>query len=410
MDKLIARVKGVILSPKAEWEVIEAEQADPQKIAINYVAPLLAIGVAASAIGGLVFGYGGFGVTFRPSIGSTLSTAVLSFVLGLGGVFLVAFIVNLLAPTFGATKNFSQAFKVTAYSGTPAWLAQVVTILPSLGALSLIGALYALYLFFVGLPMLMKPAAEKATNYALASIAAVVGISLVAGLLILPLAASRTGMFAAGGPAFNAALGGGSVAVGGGSSAGRSGDGGSFEQRMNDAAEQMEQAGAAGDVGGVLGALGGALGASDGPIVKIDALRALAPERLLGMSRTSLETQSMGAPLKVATLEARYEGGDRSVELEIANSPAIMMFGGFAGAMAPEYDRQTDDGYERMRRVGQNFVVEEWSKSSKTGKFTRFIGGTFMVSASGRGVDMDDLKKAVDVFSEADLKRLPTAE
>ena len=51
------------------------------------------------------------------------------------GVLILAFIIDALAPTFGAQKNRSQALKVAVYSYTPAWIAGVLNILPALGVL-----------------------------------------------------------------------------------------------------------------------------------------------------------------------------------------------------------------------------------------------------------------------------------
>lgn len=397
MNTLIERAKSLILSPKAEWDKIEAEPAEPQALTLSYVAPLVAVGVVASMVGALAFGDGGLGGIFRPSIGAVLTSSVVSFALSVGGVFVLAFIVSALAPTFGAAKNYKQAFKLAAYAGTPAWLAQIVTILPQLGVLALVGALYALYLFFLGLPKLMKPAPEKATNYAVASIGAAIGLAIVAGLVAAPLMGGGMAAMAGGGAVFS-----GDRASGGSRGA---------ETRLEEAAKDMERAAEQGDIGGVLGALGGALGAQDGPVVRLDALRAMAPEKLVGLDRTSLESTSLSAPFKVAQVSARYEGGDRYIELEIANSPAIMLAMGFAGAATPEYERETDDGYERLRRQGDGLVVEEWSRSSGYGKYGRLTAGTFMVTASGGGgIDMADLKRAVESFSEGELKRLPTAE
>jgi hypothetical protein len=53
-------------------------------------------------------------------------------------------------------------------------------ILPQLGIIALLGGLYSLYLLYVGLPKLMKPAEDKALVYTLA----VVGVMIVIYILI----------------------------------------------------------------------------------------------------------------------------------------------------------------------------------------------------------------------------------
>src|SRR3546814_17289979 len=88
------------------------------------------------------------------------------------GVWVLAWIINALAPTFEATRNPVQAMKVAAYSATAAWVAGVFQIVPSLGWIGAILGLYSLYLLYPGLPILMKAPAAKAMAYPLATIVA----------------------------------------------------------------------------------------------------------------------------------------------------------------------------------------------------------------------------------------------
>lgn len=60
---------------------------------------------------------------YRVGIGLGLARAVVVYVLSLVGVFVVAYIIDFLAGTFGARKNLASAMKVSAYAPTAAWLA-----------------------------------------------------------------------------------------------------------------------------------------------------------------------------------------------------------------------------------------------------------------------------------------------
>lgn len=159
---LVARAKAILMTPKQEWAAIDGEPLNVSKLLAGYVLPLAAIGPIARFIGFSVLGIGGF----RLSIGLGISQAITSFVLAVIGVFVLAWVINALAPTFGATQNMPQAIKLSAYSMTAAWLAGIFYIFPALAILALIGALYSLYLFFVGLPVLMKVPADKVVVYA----------------------------------------------------------------------------------------------------------------------------------------------------------------------------------------------------------------------------------------------------
>ena len=61
----LARVKSILLSPRTEWPVIDAEAATVRGIYRDYLVWLAAIPAIAGFIGLSVIGVGGFGVTFR---------------------------------------------------------------------------------------------------------------------------------------------------------------------------------------------------------------------------------------------------------------------------------------------------------------------------------------------------------
>ena len=91
-----------------------------------------------------------------------MSNALTHYVFALASIYLIASLIDALAPTFGAEKNKLQALKLAAYASTPAWVAGVLLVLPSLAALGLLASLYLLYL---GLPVMMKAPPDKAVGY-----------------------------------------------------------------------------------------------------------------------------------------------------------------------------------------------------------------------------------------------------
>jgi hypothetical protein len=143
---LVDRVKRILLQPKQEWEVISGETATTADLYKNYVIPLAAIGPVASIIGMSIFGIGmPFGPAFRVPMITAVFSAVVHYVLALVGVYVLALIVDFLAPTFTGEKNFGQSLKLAVYSSTAAWIAGVFVIIPALGFLGILG-LYSLYL------------------------------------------------------------------------------------------------------------------------------------------------------------------------------------------------------------------------------------------------------------------------
>lgn len=177
---MVGRIKRLLTSPGTEWDRIDAEPMTEQSILTSWVAPLAAIGPLATLIGGQLFGWRILGVVVKPALGSAIAAAVVAWLLAIGGVFILALIIDALAPTFGAAKNRVAALKVAAFSGTAGWLAGVFGIIPSLSFLGILG-LYSLYLFWVGLPKLMKVPGDKAIGYVAATIVSAVVLYMVVG-------------------------------------------------------------------------------------------------------------------------------------------------------------------------------------------------------------------------------------
>ncbi len=192
---LVDRVKRLLLGPQAEWEVIDGETTTPSALYTGYIIPLAAIGPIANVIGYSVFGmrvpFGG--TVYRTPIGSALTTAIVTYVLTLVGVYVSALIIDALAPTFGGTKSTIQALKVAAYSSTAAWVCGIFALLPGLRWLGILG-LYSFYLLYLGLPVLMKSAKDRAVGYTVMVIVVEVVLFVVIGMVGMQFGGMRTMM------------------------------------------------------------------------------------------------------------------------------------------------------------------------------------------------------------------------
>lgn len=188
---LVDRVRNIIMRPNLEWPVIDAEPSTIADIYRSYVVILAAIPPLASAIGQLVFGFRFFGIVYRPSPAHVISQAVVQYLLSLAMVYVMALIIEALAPSFGGTKNRVAAFKVAAYATTASWLAGIFGIIPNLAFLSILG-LYSLYLYYTGLPVLMKVPADKAVVYVIAIIVA----AIILFFVVAAITAAVVGAFA----------------------------------------------------------------------------------------------------------------------------------------------------------------------------------------------------------------------
>jgi len=182
---LLERVKNIVLQPKLEWPVIAPELTSTAQLYTGYVMPLAAFGALMSFLHTSVIGVSvPFAGVIRTSIGSGLTAAVFSFALALLGLFLVALIINGLAPTFAGTSDRRQALKVAAYSFTPAFLSSLLALSPMVPMLLQWAALfYGIYVLYLGLPVLMRSPKERALGYT----ATVVVCNILLGIVFLAL-------------------------------------------------------------------------------------------------------------------------------------------------------------------------------------------------------------------------------
>ena len=179
---LVERAKAILLTPQKEWPVIEAESTTTAALYTGYIMPLAAIPAIAGFIGYSIFGVRVLGAAFRVPIGSGITGAVVRYAGTLVGVYIVALIIDALAPTFGGTKSQIQALKLVAYSSTASWIAGIFLLVPGLGILAILG-LYSLYLLFIGLPVMMKSPQDKSLGYIVVAILCGIVVSIVVGAL-----------------------------------------------------------------------------------------------------------------------------------------------------------------------------------------------------------------------------------
>jgi hypothetical protein len=171
---LVERIKNILVKPKEEWAVIEAEPATIKGLYTGYVCILAAIGPVCMTLGMILIG--------RSPLGAMIM-GVINYAAWLAGVYVLARITEYLAPRFGGSADRIQAFKVAAYSLSASALSGVFSLFPPLSGLAIVG-LYSLYLLYLGAPRLMKTPPEKSSDFGLAVIGAGIVAGLVLGLVI----------------------------------------------------------------------------------------------------------------------------------------------------------------------------------------------------------------------------------
>lgn len=180
MEKIIERVKSILLSPKDALNAVKTEEMTIVGVMKEYVVFVAAIPAIAQFIG---YALVGLPLVGRYNIFRSLIYAAISFVLYLVAVFVVGKVINSLAPTFNAVKNDLNAFKLAVYCWTPAFVAGIFYLIPSLSILAILGALYGFYILSIGIPILMEAPQDKTIAYTLVTIVVTIIIMFVIGAI-----------------------------------------------------------------------------------------------------------------------------------------------------------------------------------------------------------------------------------
>jgi Yip1 domain len=381
---LVERAKNIILTPRAEWDRIAAEPANPGAILTGYWLPLAVLAVLAMVIGQGLFGIGAMFLHVSVSWTTAIVGGVVRLVFMVVGLYVGSFIVSMLAPNFASSKDFNDAFKLTAYSQTAALLAGLFAIYPPLGPLGILG-LYAIVLFYLGLPRVMKTPEDKRVGY----MATIVVVYIVLAIVFV-VVGGAFGRFIPGMGAANPF--GAAMHASNNDNAKISIGGVTIDaQQAERAAKQMEDA--ANKMSASANANGGDTGAGMQAQVDPAALQALLPASLPGgFAQSSISSsQAMGA----SQAEAEYVNGDAHIKVTVVHPGAMGAMMGLAAAAGVQSNQQTADGYTRTRTVNGRVYNEEMSVSAGTVSYTIIGHGGATISVEGSGGVSGDQATAV---------------
>lgn len=428
-----SRIQGILLRPRAEWPVIDAEPSSVGALYTGYLVPLALIGAVARFIGMSIVGLDiPFVGRIRVPILSGLTSAVLALVAMLVGLYVWALIINALAPTFGGRKDMRSALKLAVYSATPALVAGVLSILPSLMFVQLLAAIYALYVLYLGFPVLMQSPRERAGAYTAATVVSGMVVGIVLGAVTAALGGGAYGLGASSRVARDAAA----AQAGQNMVAGMLGaaGGGSAETRNAAAtlvagavaagqqAEAAERAGttvipavatdaqtSAASAGAAVAALGAMVNGGKAAIalVPFQTLKAMLPASAGALPRTDATGETTNvAGVSGSSAEGTYGGtgaGRVSVKItDMGNARGVLALGQMAFAVESE----SDHGFEKNVVLGGQKVHEKWTASGSDSELDAFVGDRFMIEVHGTGVDMATAERA---FSAIDFGKLAGA-
>ena len=146
----------------------------------------------------------------------------------------------------------------------------------------------------------------------------------------------------------------------------------------------------------------------NGPVETVDfrKLKELLPADADGLARKSAEGEKNGmAGFAFSTATGRYENADNSqnIELAIVDAGGTSALMGMAAWSMVDMDKETENGYEKTTKIGDNKAYEKYDNANKSGEIAVLVKNRFTVTAKGNGVDMAKLKAVLD---DVDLAKL----
>ena len=419
---LVERARSLLLQPKSEWPVIEAEPSSPRELYTGYVMILAAIGPVASLIGMSVFGVDiPFMGRIRTPLLQGVTTAVLSYGLSLVMLYVLSRIINWLAPRFGGLRDPVQALKVAAYACTAAWVGGIFSLIPTLSIFGLLAGFYSLYLLYTGLPVLMKSSPDRSIGYtaSVVAIGILVMIPMTGVVMFFSPMVQTPGMGISADPEATQALQQLESLTKRLEQAGRETaeppEPSALERRADDSTtthelspaptpqteQDLQQATQA--MSAILSAMG--KGTEEGksvPAADFRVLKTLLPESIPGMQRESA-TGGRQAMMGIDHSEAKgvYTGPNNSrIEIEVVDlggNLGTLGLTAFSWAAAGAViDRETDTGYERTLTYRGRNAWEEYDRTDQFGKLSVMVNGHSGVTVRGWHVTADALRDALD--------------
>jgi len=181
---LVKRIKGLILSPADEWDAIEAEDKSIGALYRDVILLLAAIPPLASFLGAWLFGYArSVHVLEHPSFAGGLARAGVQYLLSLPLLFVVAFVISMLAPHFDGKTSDRRALALVAYSYTPAWIAALFGLAPGLRWLDILG-FYGIYLLYLGLPRMTKAPKDNTDVFTLMVLVLTIAVAALHAMIV----------------------------------------------------------------------------------------------------------------------------------------------------------------------------------------------------------------------------------
>jgi len=168
----LRRIVYLVVRPAAEWDAIAGEKTSVDALLRHYILPLALLAPIATVIGMKTFDR-----AWDPAHGflvpaeQILAAGATTYFATVGSILVLAAIFTLIAPMFGAPRDYLAALKVATYGAIPVLLAGATLFLPAMAIVAMAGLCHTLFLFWIGVRRVLSVPRGAEAEF--------VGISLV---------------------------------------------------------------------------------------------------------------------------------------------------------------------------------------------------------------------------------------
>lgn len=182
---MFSNVLGLIATPGKQWKSIADHCPESVFKAMIYSIVLAIIPAVAWYWGTTQIGWVvGDGDTIRLTANSALGIIPIFYFTMVGAVIFIGYMVHWMAHTYGADSSIGKGIAITGFAATPLFLAGAVGFFPIFWLALVLGVAsvcYAVYLLYLGIPIVMNIPEERGFLFA----SGVVGVCMVILMMMM---------------------------------------------------------------------------------------------------------------------------------------------------------------------------------------------------------------------------------
>lgn len=172
------RIRYLLLDPDKGWHTISAEKRPLEFVRNNFFLPLVILVSISAFLGSLLFMHTGVSEMY------SILAGIKYFLLFSITIYGTAFSLQKITVMMEIKSDFTSCFKIVLYSSAPLLLCQIISRLFESFIFINILSLYGLYIFWVGIEIMLNPPENKRSSLLLASASVYIALFVLTGWLL----------------------------------------------------------------------------------------------------------------------------------------------------------------------------------------------------------------------------------